>query len=183
MKQSTKQLYLKIREGEPPVLALGDEPQPGEGVPADMVPLPGATVAATSRFNRCSSRQACDRIAELCQSGVAAAAGNESVVACADTAADLMADVLGYVRGRTELSRSAAEVLARAVLDAINAVRTGLAHDDAVVTPGEEARPSTMTTTGPQEPQEPQEPHPQWSPNSVPSAQDSGGEGWHDEES
>ena len=179
MKQSMKQLYLKIREGEPPVLALGDEPQPGEGVPADMVPLPGATVVATSRFNRCSSRQACDRIAELCQRGVTATVSNESVVVCANMAADLMADVLGYVRGRTELSRSAAEVLARAVLDSINAVRTGLAHDDSVV-PGEETQPPATTTTGPQEPQEP---HPQWSPNSVPSAQDSGGEGWHGEES
>lgn len=121
-----KQLFLKPRDGEPPSLTLRDLPQPGETAPADMFMLAGATIEATSRFDKDSAWRACAKIAELCEAGVHAAEHTQLLTERAEAALSLMADVLAYVRGDTELNQASAAVLAKSVLDALHALNKGL---------------------------------------------------------
>ena len=121
-----KQLFLKPRDGEPPSLALRDIPQPGEVPPPDMVMLAGATIEATSRFDKDSAWRACSKIAELCEAGVHSAEHTQRLIERADAAISLMADVLAYARGNTELNRTSATVLAKSALDELHALEKGL---------------------------------------------------------
>ena len=152
-----KQLFLKPRDGEPPSLTLRDLPQPGETAPADMVMLAGATIEATSRFDKDSAWRACAKIAELCEAGVHATEHAQLLAERADAAVSLMTDVLAYVRGNTELNQASAAVLAKSVLDALLALAKGLHYLDYVV-PGRPmglpapAAPETVETAQGMEP-------------------------------
>lgn len=114
-----KQLYLRPRIGEPPILALRDtEPMPGDpGVPADLIELPGAVIEATSRFDKDSAMRACVCVAELCKAGTSALASVERLNEHVETATKLMHDLLAYIRGDTQLTQASAIALANGVLN------------------------------------------------------------------
>ena len=114
-----KQLCLKTRIGEPPILTLRDAQSP-EKMPDDVVELPGAVIEATSRFDKDSSVRACAKIAELCRAGDLAQAVESRVRSRIEVSKRLLSDLYSYVDGTSQISSDSAETLIARVIAEID---------------------------------------------------------------
>jgi len=136
----TKQLCLKQRDGEPPILTLRDIPQPGEEGPSDVTPLENALIEATSRFDKDSAAKACEKVAELCKTGAAADLAFRKMLLLVQHMRTTLDDVLTYLSAKKSekpFSEASARTLVEAAVSTTECMLQAMAESLKVELPQE----------------------------------------------